>query len=488
MNKAHIIQELWSRGELSWKLYKHQKPIYNKIREVLASTDVEVNSHYLDISRQYGKSFTLFLTAVEECLRYKDHIVCYIAPMKSQALEIVTQRTFNTIFQDCPPNLMPKLSAKAELEFPNGSRIRISGSDNKHYESLRGGPSNLNILDETGFMDNLLDGVLATTDPMLKTTKGKTLYASTPAATMDHDSEIVYKQHLELDAVTTFTIYDDKSMSDADIQREINKCQGAHTTKFKREYLCEHISDASKQVIGEYTKEKVIESLLPDTDYKLDPLYKYWKKLVVLDWGGIDKTAILFAHYNYHRRTVVIEDHLDLQGKDVHIGQIADSVLRKVEELWKPEEQTDGIAYWCDNNNVIATQDLNINYGIPFVRTSKGPLEGMVQKVKVWVYENRIKYAPAAEFALKSAESAHWSPQRDKFAQSKVYGHYDHTAALVYLIRNIEEYKNPVPVLLGVGGTEYFVSPELRRESIAQNSQLSQVFKYNPRTRERGQR
>ena len=481
--EIQVAHELWERGDLEWLLYDHQLPIYNKLHEIIADPDPTINSYYLDIARQYGKSFTLFLVCCELCLRNSNYTICYIAPQKGMALEIVTQYTFNTIFANCPEKLLPKLSNKHELEFKNGSRIRLSGADNKHYESLRGGRSNLNVIDEAGFMDNLIDGVLNATDPMLKTTGGKTLYASTPAATMDHDSEIIYKQHKEANLVSTFTIDDDKQMSEADLQREINKCHGRHTTKFKREYLCEHISDASKQVIGELTKERMLTARLPANYRDLDQFYQYWKKYIVLDWGGRDHTAVLFGYFNFHTKECVVESELTFAGTEVHLAMIADAIKQRTELLWTPAQQHNGIAYYCDNNNPLAQQDLNVKHGLSFVPTTKGYLDAMVQMVKNWFADDRVKFASGAEFALKSAESAHWASQRDKFAQSKIYGHYDHLAALVYFIRNIDQYTDPVPKLLGVRFSDTFVSPSLRKEAMQQHQQIAALFDARGRSR-----
>jgi hypothetical protein len=39
-----------------------------------------------------------------------------------------------------------------------------------------------------------------------------------------------------------------------------------------------------------------------------------------------------------------------------------------------------------------------------------------------------------------------WDKNRKEFARSKAYGHYDHLAALIYLVRNLDRFTNPIPV------------------------------------------
>jgi len=261
--KQDVYQELIRRGKLSWILYPHQRPIYDKIQEVLTSIETTDNSHVLDISRQFGKSFTMFLVAVEFCLAKPYQTVVYVAPLKKQVIEIVTESTFRTIFQYAPKELIPTLK-DSELSFPNGSRIRLAGTDNHNYESLRGGAAHLILLDEAGFMSNLLNGVIPTVLPMLKTTQGKILYASTPPETLDHDYYEVLREHDESGNISTFTIHDDKSLTQRQLDTIISACKGADTTLFKREYECQRIAESSQQVIPELNFERALALTLPE--------------------------------------------------------------------------------------------------------------------------------------------------------------------------------------------------------------------------------
>jgi hypothetical protein len=121
---------------------------------------------------------------------------------------------------------------------------------------------------------------------------------------------------------------------------------------------------------------------------------------------------------------------------------------------------------------------MNIKYRLPFVSTSKGRLEGMVEKVKDWEYEERIKFLPEAEFVARSMSAAHWTKNRDEFARSRIYGHYDHMAAIVYLVRNVDETTDPIPALHNVDRYTTFTmpnSPELARNGAG----LQTIF--NPR-------
>lgn len=466
VNKSEVYKELWYRGQLSWLLYPHQRPIYNKIRDVLSSDDPNMTSYVVDCSRQFGKSFTMFTIAVEECLRNPNVTQVYIAPLKSQAMEIINGRTYGTVFETCPKDLLPVLKDSA-LIFPNGSRIRIAGTDNHNYENLRGGAAHNIFLDEGGFMSNLEDGVLPTVEPMTKTTGGKVIYSSTPPENLDHDYYEVLRYHEEAELISTFTIWDDRTLTEKQLEKIIQQCKGKDTVKFQREFECKRIADTSKQVVPNFTASRV----QINEHFLKDPFYKYWHKYVVADWGGRDKTAVIFAHYNFKTRKVVIEDHIDLDGEKIVPAIIASKIKEKLTN-WTESEN---IYYICDSNNPLVQQEMNLTYRIPFIPTSKGRLDGMVDKLKDWEYSDRIEFGLDAEFVAKSLASAHWNKSRDEFARSKIFGHYDHTAALVYLIRNIDEMNDPVPRLYGLDPNVHHINP-WHGQDMAQTRAMNAIF------------
>jgi len=475
--KDEVFKELFRRGKLSFILYPHQRPIYNKIQEVLTSDQTTDNSHVLNISRQFGKSLTMFLVAVEFCLAKPYQTVVYVAPLKKQVIEIVTENTYRVVFGHATKQQLPTLK-DSELLFANGSRIRLAGTDNHNYESLRGGSAHLVILDEAGFMSNLNTGVIPTVLPMLKTTGGKIIYASTPPETLDHDYYEVLREHDESGNISTFTIHDDKSLTQRQLDTIISACKGADTTLFKREYECQRIAESSQQVLPELTFE-MADKLRIDKKYKEDDLLQYWDKYIVADWGGKDHTAILFAHYNYHIKKVVVEGQLNLTGNKISSARIAEEIKKKTFELWPDMNYRKQVYYWCDSNNVLIQNDMNVTHGLPFISTSKDRLaEQMVQKVRDWIFDERILFAPEAEFTLQSCMSGWWSKGKDKFATSKIYGHYDHLAALVYLIRNINTNNDTLPRLHGLSlGTDMFIDPQYNTNQSSVSNTLKNIFR-----------
>lgn len=475
--KLQVMHELFRRGELSWILYPHQRKVYDKIREVLASEDVEMNSYVIDCARQYGKSTIMFLISVEECLRYPNRTVVFCGPLKSQVNEIVDGNTFSVIFKNCPSNLIPKHQDSA-LVFENGSRIRLAGTDQKNYNNLRGGMAHTIFLDEAGFLSDLDTGVIPVVTPMTKTTNGKIIFASTPPDTLDHPYIEILREHDESGLISTFTIWDDKSLTEQQLQKIINQCKGRETTLFKREYECKRIVESSMQVIPELIEE-MSERLKITKAYKEEDLLQYWQKYVVADTGVKDKTAVIFAHYNYRSKKVIVEAELDLQGHEYNTSRLATMIKEKVLELWPDMTYRKNIRYIADSNNLVVIQDLNVIYHLPFIGTTKGRLDEMVQKVRDWVYDERILFAPEATEVLNCARFAIWAKNRNEFARSVKYGHYDALASLTYLIRNVDEVSDNVPMLLGKDPNTHFIHPILRPELVGQARELNDIF--NPR-------
>lgn len=68
---------------------------------------------------------------------------------------------------------------------------------------------------------------------------------------------------------------------------------------------------------------------------------------------------------------------------------------------------------------------------------------------------------PKCKYLMACLEGGRWKDKRirQEFAESKLLGHMDGLAALVYLIRNLDQ-GNSVPHLLGIGSNDHWINPE----------------------------
>lgn len=456
LTREQALRLKWERGTLKFLLKPHQLPIYESIWACINDPDDEHTSHVINCSRQFGKSFTELLIATEFCIRVPASIVLFVAPMKSQALEVLTGKTYFTLFDTCPEDLKPKLD-NSTVVFPNGSRLRLGGTDNRHYEHLRGGAAHLLILDEAGFMANLDDGVLPALQPMLTTTKGKTLFSSTPPPSLDHPYVDIYRTHAEEDRVSTFTIFENKSLTEGDLLKALKQTgstliknadgteEPLYSTRFRREYLAEFVMENTIRLANAW-HDHFIRELAPN-EY-----HQFHHRYVSMDPGTTDFNATLFGYYDHINRHLHLEAELVLNGNELDSRVLSESIKNIMKDRWgsiKPYRMV------ADNNNLHLIADLKRIYELPFFGTSKGRLEttkakqdeGMVNKVNTWLREGRISVHPRCEQLIGCLRYGIWKEigeNKREFAHSKTYGHYDAFAALVYMVRNVDQTTNPV--------------------------------------------
>lgn len=253
ISKAQAVKEFWYRGNLFWKLHSVQKEMY----KLFYSSEKNSTLVWL-LSRQTGKSTLLSILAVEQSLKKKNSVVKILTDTKVHAKNIF-EPIFKMILEDCPEELKPRYSEKDyAYHFPNGSVVQLAGSDNGHYEKLRGQKSELILVDEAGFCDNLEYVISSVLFPTTTHTGGKIVLASTPSPDPDHDFlKFVEKADLE-GLLTKKTLFDNPLLSKEQIDRIIKEMGGVNSVKFRREYLCVDEDTLIKTDLG-YKKIKDIE-------------------------------------------------------------------------------------------------------------------------------------------------------------------------------------------------------------------------------------
>jgi hypothetical protein len=463
-------QELWLRGNISpWKLRPVQKRMY-EIFEKNPNLKTVFNS-----SRRIGKTFTLCLIAIETCLRTPGAQVRFACPTQ-KALKKIILPIFREILRDCPASIRPVWKAAEGMWVfkHNEAEIHVAGCTNGHEENLRGQSATLVLVDEAGFIKNLeyvVDDILL---PQLLTSNGKLIMASTPPRTPAHDFS-TYCQQAEIDgAYAKFTIYDSGYPIDL-IEKFKKEAGGENSTTWKREYLAEFVVDEDYAIVPEWRLDFEHEP-------KKDQFYPLWHKYDGMDTGFRDFTAVLYGHYNFREARIYIEAESTIHGPTMTTKVIADTVKPKEHELWgdpstldlccRPTLEKQNIERHpkvyrriADNNDPIVLQDLSVTHNTNFQPTDKESLQAMVNKVREWVKAGRVRVSPQCKFLIGCLKYAVWDENRKEFERSKVYKHFDHLAALVYLIRNIDEATNPVPIGFGVDRTNTLISGDRRRLS-----------------------
>ncbi len=436
ITKPELLEYAWRSGYLSYKLHDYQLPLYKLI------VDGKSLKFVLNASRRFGKSYILSLYAVEFALRHPNSLIRFAAPT-GKALRKIILPIFKQIFEDCPQGLQPSFASQdCFYKFANGSEIHLAGTDSGAAENLRGQASHLNIIDEAADVDNLDYVYRSILLPQTLTTGGRTILASTPPKTPAHD---FYSIAIEAEAAgeyAKYTIYENKSLPTSVIDEYARESGGYDSTHFKREYLCEFIVDEDSVIIPEFNPDLHIKE--PQRDH----LYPYWHKYVGMDLGVKDFTACIFGYYDFKRATLVIEDEFTMSGPDMTTVKLSKLITETESKLWADKRAYRRVA---DNNNLLLIQDLSSLHNLHFMPTSKDSLDAMVNELRMLVAANRLEIAPHCKQLIGCLRYGIWSTSKTKreFGRSKVYGHYDHLAAIIYLVRNLATHTNPVPASLG---------------------------------------
>jgi hypothetical protein len=429
---------LWHKGVLKWKLHDLQKKIYDSFYD---------NKEYITtllISRQTGKSYLLCVLAIETCLKKPNAIVKYACP-KQKMVKTILKPIMRQILEDCPDDIRPEYKENDKLYvFPNGSEIQMAGTDNQNYDNIRGGKSDLWIVDEAGFCTDLDKVVFSVLSPTTVTTDGRGLLASTPDPDdpEHHFIKLFVEPAKSEGRLFQYTIYDNPLLDDAKTQAIINQYPGGiKNPKFRAEYLCEIVRNYENTVIPEF--DDATEKIIVTDKYVRPPYYDTYESM---DIGGKDFTVILFAYYDFIKNTIVIENEFVMKEKQ-NSERIKKAIKQAEEQLWQEKPV---YLRFADNNNIILLNDLTL-HGLTFIPTRKDNKEAAINDVRIRIMNHQLIIHPRCKTLIYHLKYGMWARGGDTskgyktFARSADGGHFDALDALIYLVRNVIVGKNPYP-------------------------------------------
>jgi hypothetical protein len=239
---------------------------------------------------------------------------------------------------------------------------------------------------------------------------------------------------------------------------------GINSSTWKREYLCEFVVDEMSVVVPEWN-----DSYVGEID--LDSWRMYYQNYISMDIGGRHKTAILYGYYDFKKSILQVVDESILTGQNTTTDLIARTIQAKEEELFRDMTEPRRIA---DNNNVILLQDMSLMHGVHFAPTSKDTLLAMVNELRVFVAQGRLYVSENCQELIGCLRAGIWNKQRNQFDVSDMYGHFDALASLIYMVRNIDQYSNPIPITSTALPSTHYINFE--KES-SEKSNLKRMFK-----------
>lgn len=435
ITREAALREVWRRGEIEPLIFHPGQMFINEMFERLPGSIIVLN-----ISRQYGKTTFLAGKAVATAIRNPANRIRIGAAFETDLTEFI-EPAFEWVLKSCPEDLRPVYNQqKKRFTFHNGSTIKLVGLDRKP-NGLRGNTIDLIGLDEAGFINRL--GYLYDSVIVPLTThrpNARIIFQSTPPESPDHEFwDFVDRAKLE-GSYAEFTIDENPMLGPHDVARLELKLGGRETSAFQREYLCKRIVEQERAIVPEWKEDFEIEFDAAE-DPNIDPLYQFWHKYEFLDIGvQVDKTVCVFGYYNFLESRLYIMHECDISGSRT----TTDLIHRTITEKEQAIGYTSPYRRVADNSHPLLLNDL-ADKGTAFAATDKEKLHEMVGELRVWVKAGRVRVHKRCKQTIGCFRSGIWNDKRDQFERSKVFGHYDAMAAVIYGVRNMDVWSNPIP-------------------------------------------
>lgn len=465
---AEAIRMSWKNGVLNYRRRRTQ--LYLKqMTERIKRYSLMI---YWECTRRFGKSSEMLQMFDEHCRQQPGWRAGFFAPVKD-GLKDYIEPIIEETFKDCPWDERPRF-INMTLEYKNGSVIVFRGSNNKQHRVRRGQEFHEVGVDEgrdVDELDVLIDSVLM---PSLFDKEGRLYLSSTPADTRSHPL-FRYRQLAETQGwLIKITIWDANRMDPISYPLERIKIWQRQTlqsldgdSKWKREFECEWVINASRAAVPEWNAGYIQE--LPRDLY-----YQFYQHYIGLDWGFKDFTAIVFGTRLFRQGKFFQEGELAFSGKEVRSDLLSTAISDHAEKLWGPGWSARQVADCADP---IATQELNKYPNMNFVPVEKAhTLEAMLQEFRVLVNMGNWIVSGKCPLSLHCNANAVWDDKRSKLDQDVFARHFDHLMAQVYMARIVDWNSNPIPADYMIDGHRIIELNFDKKKTEGPGAALEQAF------------
>lgn len=419
--------------------------------------DNETNLYLLANGLVTHNSHLLMTLAVEQCIKVPNSIVIFLQPKQNQIRKVLREIS-PKIIGDCPADIRPTFSKQENVFFfPNGSEIRLAGTDNGNIENVRGASAHLCLVDEAGFcddLDNIIDSVLF---PMTTKTGGKIILSSTVPKDPNHKFIEYMETAQKNGALVVKTIFDfrdddltsvNPQITDAMIARILKKYEpqgGIKADKFRNEYLCVVVHNSKDSVIPEFSPEieTNIVKVWPASAKHIGFFHRY----VGMDVGFRDLTVVLFAYYDFLHAKLIIQDEIVINGPAMTTDVLAAKIKAKEKELWRDPLTNVVIKpkLRVSDNDLKLINDLQIQHNLTFMATKKDNKELYINSLRMAIGNEQVIIDPKCTTLIHHLKTAVWNKERTDFKRTPDGAHADAVASIMYLHRNVDKNSNPFP-------------------------------------------
>lgn len=412
-----FAHEAWRRGEISWKLRPEQVEVKKEIEK--SSNQLVVGN----ISRRWGKSFELVLYCIEQAIKKRQNIR-YGAAFKTDLEEFILP-AFEIILMDCPEEMRPKYKASKQVwVFPNGSRIKLVGLD-KNRNGLRGNAINIIVIDEAGFVSNLMYLYTSVIIPATAKQKNiKILIFSTPPESPEHYFVTLIDKAQARDNATyiEMTIDTISDLEPEERQRLLDESGGEESTTAQREYFCKIVIDANRSIapnfdasihVGEFERDHICWGIFGDTAAK-------------------DKTVFLKMGFDHDSGLVLIRDEYNPKNRTPTTKIIAGYK----EKFPRPERWSHDYALVSD-----MTEQLRIDYaaeGLPSIAPQRDDFGAGLLLINNAFFGHKVLIHPDCKLLIRTLKGGLLTKNRNDWERSEMLGHCDAAAAAIYGLRGVD--------------------------------------------------
>lgn len=267
------------------QLFRKQQEVYEIAKKF--------NKAIMIVGRGGGKSYLSVAMMLLTCLKKPKQKVVYITRTKQMAMNI----TWGILV-----DFNEQLKLGAEFKYaekriilPNGSQLLLAGADdNKRIDDLRGQTFHFAIIDEAGqIQDTILRRLVSEVlEPRLY---GPLWLVGTPGTLpmgfyydASEDEETAYKKF-------TWSSKDNPFLPDNYLeQRRTENGWTVNSPIYRREYLGEWVLPGDDELVFTLNPNKNVIQDMPDY---WDPKSDHWTKVLSIDYGFGDATAISLVAY-----------------------------------------------------------------------------------------------------------------------------------------------------------------------------------------------
>lgn len=465
-----IRQQSWREGWAhEWALDEGQR----KWRAAFWGTP-PLSSTVWNVGRQRGKTFDAVFLALETGLGIPGAVVRYCAKTKDSAVAIVSP-AWDALVATMPEDLRP-VNGRSEYEwrFPStGSTFVLFGTDAQSFAKGRGPRTDLQLLDECGFYQDLVP-VESALLPSLQTTGGRALYLSTPAESVGHP----YTQRIYAAMASGRYVHDTfwsnpRVNHEAVIEAErtrlgMTREQFLACTYFRREYLAEIVTDESRAAMPAWNKA-LADVLVGDWERP-----EYFDAYQAHDPGITgDPHASLFAWHDVARNELVIEDELELRSASTTIAAWVESIKSKERALYGAKSW-DGTSLaardWANefgglpeylqraindkaprqpylrvgDNAQGVCREMSATHGLALFPTDKHDKALHVDQCNTFIATRRIRIHRRCVRLIEQLYATVWNKSRSEWERTDK-DHGDLVDCLTYLSRNVRWHRDCRP-------------------------------------------